>query len=1190
MRSVLGDGVCLDRVVAVVASFDGGGEQVASGYLIGAGRVVTAEHATRYSGPGTPRAVTGLEVVQVATGARAAVDVMDRGAVVVDPVLDVAVVDVPKAREWHMADGAPVGVWGVQRTPGVLADCVVIGVPRFAYDPGRNLYGHAEVRGEIRRTDGAETGHLIMRDPVLHSVHDPLEVSGSGWGGLSGALVFYQGRALGVVVEHHPAQGDNSVHLIGFDKITANPDLAKAWGQSGPLPLAPASPGRLLGAYRATIEQMLRALAGRLGQQPGQGLSGREQELAAVAEFATGPVGYRWLVGGPFCGKTALMLHAVTGALPDSVDVVSYFMRQVSSDANRDGFLTAVVPQLAELCEVAVDSRDEHTFRRLWQLAAERAEREGRYLLLVVDGLDEDLHPQRSVAAVLPDLVAGRGADRAHVHVTGRRNPELPADVAGVAGHPLAAITADMRDKLDGFPGWEAERDLGKAEIDALVGAGGMAADLMGLLAAAAGPLTVHDLADLHARGAGVRREGLAAVRGVLSGARSLDWFGSLDQPRYQFAHATLLEHARHHQDLADPRNPVRPDPDFRGRIDTWADGWAAAGWPRPGAGKPGTPRYLLDTYPAILADDPQRRAALAGDVGWVDAATRMIGVNPTLGALHAAAAGGDPRAEAMAATVSAQQAALQDRPAVPDPARPLRQLALQALIYGQADLAAAARDRQRDLPAPGPVPLWTTMHQSPFALELGCHGDWVSAVAVAPDGSVVTSGDDGRVLVWHRDRPGQPEELGCHGDWVSAVALAPGGAVVTGGHDGRVLVWHRDRPGQPEELGRHGDGVSAVAVAPDGAVVTGGHDGRVLVWHRDRPGQPEELGGHGDGVWAVAVAPDGAVVTSGDDGRVLVWYGVWRGQLADGWALVWDRRRPRQPEELGGHGDGVRAVAVAPDGAVVTGGDDGRVVVWHPDRPGQPEELGGHGDGVSAVAVAPGGSVVTGGVDGRVLVWHRDRPGQPEELGRHGDWVRAVAVAPDGSVVTGGVDGRVLVWYRGRPGQPEELGRHGDWVSAVALAPDGAVVTGGHDRRVLVWDRRRPGQPQELGYHDSVVRAVAVAPDGAVVTGGDDRRVLVWDRHRPGQPEELGRHGDWVRAVAVAPDGAVVTGGDDRRVLMWNRNTPGRPVYDIPHPGAITVIALSRGLVVAAAVDTGGGITCWDLPHLSGPGPEPLS
>ena len=68
---------------------------------------------------------------------------------------------------------------------------------------------------------------------------------------------------------------------------------------------------------------------------------------------------------------------------------------------------------------------------------------------------------------------------------------------------------------------------------------------------------------------------------------------------------------------------------------------------------------------------------------------------------------------------------------------------------------------------------------------------------------------------------------------------------------------------------------------------------------------------------------------------------------------------------------DSVRAMAVLPDGRVVSDDADGRVLVWDPAAPGTgPVELGRHDDSVWAVAVLPDGRVVSGGIDERVLIW----------------------------------------------------------------------------------------------------------------------------------------------------------------------------------------------------------------------------
>jgi WD40 repeat protein len=162
-----------------------------------------------------------------------------------------------------------------------------------------------------------------------------------------------------------------------------------------------------------------------------------------------------------------------------------------------------------------------------------------------------------------------------------------------------------------------------------------------------------------------------------------------------------------------------------------------------------------------------------------------------------------------------------------------------------------------------------------------------------------------------------------------------------------------------------------------------------------------------------------------------------------------------------------------------------------------------------AALAVLPDGRVVSGGSDGLVLVWDLSQPERdPVKLGRPSKiLVTAVAALADGRVVSGRSDGRVFVWDPSQPGSdPVTFDRHDRLVTAVAVLPDGWVVSGGLDQRVLVWDPSQPGRdPVELGrYHDRVT-AVAVLPDGRVVTGGHDRQVFIWNATTQRRVAQLG-------------------------------------------------------------------------------------
>ena len=219
-------------------------------------------------------------------------------------------------------------------------------------------------------------------------------------------------------------------------------------------------------------------------------LNGQRQNLAGIAGFATGTEKYRWLAGEVWAGKTTLLAEAAL-QLRGNVDVIAYFASRREGDADSSRFLAATVPQLAWLIHEAPPAPVREEFRALWRRVTERAAAKDRHVLLVVDGLDEDLHPPElpSIAAELP---AAAGT-HAHVLVSSRFGYQLPADVP--PGHPLAFTDPE---EVAPFAGAMDLAALARQEIDDLLrrdNSDGLAADVLGLLTAAAGPLTIGDLA-----------------------------------------------------------------------------------------------------------------------------------------------------------------------------------------------------------------------------------------------------------------------------------------------------------------------------------------------------------------------------------------------------------------------------------------------------------------------------------------------------------------------------------------------------------------------------------------------------------------------------------------------------------------------------------------------------------------------
>ena len=261
-----GSRVTRDRVVAVIAAFADGREQVGSGYLVSGRLVLTAAHCTWHKTTREPP--IRRRVIRASDGAGA-----DVAEVIADPDLDVAVLRLGSA-PWTADLPAPVFAKVDRIHAGMLQDCQAIGFPLYQRDPEEKLRGTAELHGTIYQTDEAESGQLLMREPLIHpgpvtapDDRRPHMAPVSPWDGLSGAVVFHRGVAIGVVVEHHPRQGDSALRAVTFDRLAAravHADAARRLADALLLPPVESLPW----AEPEPVAVYLKALIDWLGSDP----------------------------------------------------------------------------------------------------------------------------------------------------------------------------------------------------------------------------------------------------------------------------------------------------------------------------------------------------------------------------------------------------------------------------------------------------------------------------------------------------------------------------------------------------------------------------------------------------------------------------------------------------------------------------------------------------------------------------------------------------------------------------------------------------------------------------------------------------------------------------------------------------------------------------------------------------------
>jgi len=276
-------------------------------------------------------------------------------------------------------------------------------------------------------------------------------------------------------------------------------------------------------------------------------LVGREAELAELETFCTDPDGsqYVWWQGPAWAGKSALMAWFVLHP-PERVRLVSFFITaRYAGQSDRSAFLEVVLEQLAEAAgqpmpDLLTEANRQGWFAQLLVDAAVTSAREGRRLVLVVDGLDEDQGvtggpDAHSIAALLPAVPPAN----VRVIVAGRPNPPVPPDVP--PRHPLR--DEQIVRQLSTSPQAQMVRDDAERELGHLLEGGGLGRELLGLVTAAGGGLSSDDLAELTGESRWTVERILRAVSGRTFHSRD-SFLQPARAPVFALAHEELLHAA----------------------------------------------------------------------------------------------------------------------------------------------------------------------------------------------------------------------------------------------------------------------------------------------------------------------------------------------------------------------------------------------------------------------------------------------------------------------------------------------------------------------------------------------------------------------------------------------------------------------------------------------------------------------
>lgn len=294
-------------------------------------------------------------------------------------------------------------------------------------------------------------------------------------------------------------------------------------------------------------------------------------------------------------------------------------------------------------------------------------------------------------------------------------------------------------------------------------------------------------------------------------------------------------------------------------------------------------------------------------------------------------------------------------------------------------------------------------IHSVPAHAQLTGHGGPVRAIAVSSDGDSVLSGSfDTAAIRWSLKTESAEQVLRFHSDAVNAVAFLKDGQMATAGADAKIAIWTPGRQQPDRVFAGHGAPIVSLAVSPDGArLASASWDHTVRIWSLS-DGTQQVLEGHAQNVNGVAFTPDGrSLVSAGYDRELRIW------PLAGGTPSVIKLASP------------LNAVAVAPDGEIVTGGADGKLRFLTSGGQGSGELRAGQTP-IVALAISPDGTAIAAaGIGGIVAIIDRKERSIARTLVDQGSPVWSVAFLPDNAILlTGGADGKIRRW-NARTGEP---------------------------------------------------------------------------------------------------------------------------------------------------------------------------
>ena len=449
--------------------------------------------------------------------------------------------------------------------------------------------------------------------------------------------------------------------------------------------------------------------------------------------------------------------------------------------------------------------------------------------------------------------------------------------------------------------------------------------------------------------------------------------------------------------------------------------------------------------------------------------------------------------------------------------------------------------------------------------------------VDISPDGSTLAalSNDAGVTLYDLRTRQKRFDRINSAAarDGLRLIFTEDGSEVLVGNSKGELIRIDVNEGRPVETLTPHSQTVWEVERSHDGRYIySAGNDGTIRRTDTETMQVDESFtmgmtGSLTEMRGLVALANGRDIIAGADDGS------VWR----------WDIETQQRAASSGAaHRDEILDGDANADGTMyVSLGADQTIRLWDLDTRARPIATAAEtsADGLRGLALGPDGSTAAGTAGGSVVVRRSDGSERTLDVGVGA--VFGLEFTRSGSLVAGDDSGRLTIW---NPNTGQELDRndavHSSRIVDVVLSPDGEeIAVGSTDGIISLWDAEQLTFLRIVGQAASGLNGLAFAGSGEVIAVGLADKIEFFDLDGSGPSRDdliVGEEG--LFGVAVGPDGnRIAVAGGSQSVVVFDRNSleEVQRLTPLPNEGR-DVAFLDESVVVG--VSSNGSVAVWRI------------